>query len=478
MGFGGFGDRRDVVKLSVLMPVHNEARTLRTIVRRVLDAPIDGEIELVAVDDGSTDRSLEILEELARGDDRIVVVRHPRNRGKGAAIRTAIATMTGDVAVVQDSDLEYDPVEFPRLLKPIVEDRADAVFGSRFAASPERRVLLYWHSLGNRILTWFANVLNDLNLTDMETCYKAVRADLLKELRLRSERFGIEPEMTTRLAQSGARIYEVPISYYGRTYAEGKQIGWRDGLEAMWLLFKFRFIDTRATENLARVSLESLARSPKIARWTLGQFDGAIGDRVLEAGSGPGNLTSHLLDRERIVALDVERAYVRRLDQRYGHLENFSAMHGDLEDPELFPKLESELFDTVVCVNVLEHLDRPDVAVEGFHRILQSGGRALILVPAGAWLYSPMDDAIQHRRRYERSDVVELLEGAGFEIERLDPFNRLGVLGWSVNRRMGRTTISAGQVSAFRLMMPLARTLERVEGLPGLSWIAIGRKAP
>ena len=470
------GDRRDVVKLSVLMPVHNEARTLRTIVRRVLDAPIDGDIELVAVDDGSVDRSFEILQELARGDDRIVVVRHPVNRGKGAAIRTAIGAMTGDVAVVQDSDLEYDPVEFPRLLKPIVEDRADAVFGSRFAASPERRVLLYWHSLGNRILTWFANVLNDLNLTDMETCYKAVRADLLKELRLRSERFGIEPEMTTRLAQSGARIYEVPISYYGRTYAEGKQIGWRDGLEAMWLLFKFRFIDTRATENLARVSLESLGKSPEIARWTLGKFDGAIGDRVLEAGSGPGNLTSHLLDRERIVALDVEPAYVRRLDQRYGHLENFSAMLGDLEDPDLFLKLESEDFDTVVCVNVLEHLDRPEVAVAGFHRILQPGGRALILVPAGARLYSAMDEAIQHRRRYERSDVTELLEGAGFEVERVEPFNRLGVLGWSVNRWTGRTTISAAQVSAFRLMLPLARTLERVEGLPGLSWIAIGRR--
>jgi glycosyltransferase involved in cell wall biosynthesis len=166
----GLGDRRNGVKLSVLMPVHNEARTLRTIVRRVLDAPIDGEIELVAVDDGSTDRSLEILDELARGDERIVIVRHPRNRGKGAAIRTAIDRMTGDVAVVQDSDLEYDPGEFPRLLKPIVEDRADAVFGSRFASSPERRVLLYWHSLGNRLLTWFANVLNDLNLTDMETC--------------------------------------------------------------------------------------------------------------------------------------------------------------------------------------------------------------------------------------------------------------------------------------------------------------------
>jgi glycosyltransferase involved in cell wall biosynthesis len=465
------------MKLSVLMPVHNEARTLRTIVRRVLDAPVEGEIELVAVDDGSIDRSLEILEELARGDERIVVVHHPVNRGKGAAIRTAIAAMSGDIAIVQDSDLEYDPADFPRLLKPILDDRADAVFGSRFAASPERRVLLYWHSLGNRLLTWFTNVLNDLNLTDMETCYKAVRADLLKELRLRSNRFGIEPEMTTRLAQSGARIYEVPISYHGRTYAEGKAIGWRDGFEAMWLLFKFRFLDTRSTDNVAWATLESLGRSPQLARWTIDQFDRAIGDRVLEAGSGPGNLTPLLIDRERIVALDIERAYVRRLDHRYGHLENFTAVVGDLEDPDMFAKLETEEFDTVLCVNVLEHLDRPDVAVKGFHRVLRPGGNALVLVPARQSLYSAMDEAIQHRKRYEGADLRELLETAGFEVERLESFNRLGVVGWSVNRWTGRTSISPAQVSAFRLMLPLARTLERVDRLPGLSWIAVARKA-
>jgi SAM-dependent methyltransferase len=465
------------VKLSVLMPVYNEARTLRTIVRRVLDAPVDGDLELVAVDDGSTDRSLEVLQELAASDDRIVVLRHPVNRGKGAAIRTAVARMTGDVAVVQDSDLEYDPADFPRLLKPILEDRADAVFGSRFAASPERRVLLYWHSLGNRLLTWFANVLNDLNLTDMETCYKAVRADILKTLRLGSERFGIEPELTTRLAQSGARIYEVPISYHGRTYAEGKNIGWRDGAQAMWLLFKFRFFDTRFTEDHGRATLESLGTSADISQWMVEQFNGALGDRVLEAGSGTGNLTPLLLDRERIVALDIDPSYVRRLDHRYGHLENFTVIEADLEDPDLFAKLESEELDTILCVNVLEHLDRPDVAVQGFYRILRPGGRALILVPAHGSLYSAMDKAIEHRQRYEGPELRELLEDAGFEVERLSQFNRLGIVGWSVNRWMGRMTISRSQVFAFRLMMPLARVLERVQKLPGLSWIVVARKA-
>jgi SAM-dependent methyltransferase len=284
--------------------------------------------------------------------------------------------------------------------------------------------------------------------------------------------------MTTRLAQSGARIYEVPISYHGRTYAEGKSIGWRDGLEAMWLLFKFRFLDTRPTNDVARATLESLGRSPQIARWTIDQFDEAMGDRVLEAGSGTGNLTPLLLDRERIVALDIERSYVRRLEHRYGHLENFSTVAGDLEDPELFVKLEDEDLDTVICINVLEHLDRPEIAVAGFHRVLRPGGRALILVPAGQNLYSAMDEAIQHRKRYDRTDLSELLEGAGFQVERLEPFNRLGVVGWSVNRWAGRTSISPAQVSAFRLMLPLARTLERIDGLPGLSWIAVGRKDP
>jgi glycosyltransferase involved in cell wall biosynthesis len=189
------------MKLSILMPVYNEARTLPIILKRVLDAPIDLEIEVLAVDDASTDRSWDILSDLAAQDSRIQCVRHPVNRGKGAAIRTAIEMMSGDIAVIQDSDLEYDPADYPKLLKPIIEGRADAVFGSRFASSPERRVLLYWHSLGNKILTWLTNMLNDLNLTDMETGYKAIRADVLKSLRLRSERFGIEPEMTTRLAQ-------------------------------------------------------------------------------------------------------------------------------------------------------------------------------------------------------------------------------------------------------------------------------------
>lgn len=224
-------------KLSVLIPVYNEARTLRRLIHAVLASPVSLDLELICVDDCSKDRTPEILKELAQTDSRIKVVRHQVNKGKGAAIRTAIAHMTGDIAIVQDADLEYDPAEFPTVLAPILEGKADAVFGSRFMAGGQRKVLLFWHSVANRLLTFATNILNDINITDMETCYKAVRRPFLEALSLVEDRFGFEPELTAKLARAGARIYEVPISYSGRTYEEGKKIGWKDGVRALWCIW-------------------------------------------------------------------------------------------------------------------------------------------------------------------------------------------------------------------------------------------------
>ncbi len=463
-------------KLSVLMPVYNEARTLRTIVDRVMASPIDLDIELVCVDDASRDSSLRILEELAGEDDRIKVFRHETNRGKGAAIRTAIEHMTGDIAIVQDSDLEYDPAEYPVILKPILDGRADAVFGSRFASSPERRVLMYWHSLGNKALTWLANVLNDINLTDMETCYKAVRADVLRDLRLQSERFGIEPEITTRLAQWGARIYEVPISYHGRSYAEGKNIGWRDGLQAVGLLFKYRFVDTRFSRRTGQADLESLKGAKRLNDWILEQFGDAIGSRVLEAGCGIGNITIRLLEADRLVAVDIDPVFISNVERNYGHLENVSVRQMDLEDTTAYALLAGEDLDTVVSVNVLEHLDDDAAAVRGFFDVLVPGGRLCLLVPAGGDLFSPADDAMGHRRRYEESDLRRLLEDAGFVVEKLEPFNRLGVWGWRLNRRLGRTGISPLQARLFSLGVPVAKLVDRFGWGRGLSLVAVARK--
>jgi SAM-dependent methyltransferase len=337
-------------------------------------------------------------------------------------------------------------------------------------------VLLYWHSLGNKALTWMTNILNDLNLTDMETCYKAVRADVLKNLRLRSERFGIEPEITTRLAQWGARIYEIPISYHGRTYLEGKNIGWKDGVQAIWLLLKFRFFDTRFSERVGHSILESLAESPSIAAWTLGQFKHALGSRVLEAGFGTGNLTRLLLDRQRLVAVDNDPFYVDQIDQKLGHLENVTFIKADLEDEALYAKLEDERFDTVVCVNVIEHLDQPLRALKGFRSVLRQGGRAVILVPAHQFLFSETDRALEHRRRYEVGNLRELLKQAGFTLESITEFNRLGVAGWFFNKLTGRVTIARWQARLFGILLPIGRMLETLKFLPGLSLIAIVRR--
>jgi glycosyltransferase involved in cell wall biosynthesis len=238
------------VKVSLAIPVYNELATLKASIQRV--TAVDFDKELIIVDDGSTDGSREALSELAeiglsawlpdpaaaRGQNAARVHLQPKNMGKGAALRAAFALVTGDIVVMHDADLEYDPQDIPRLIKPIRDGIADVTFGSRFIGSP-RRVLYFWHTVVNRGLTLMSNMLNDLNLTDMETCYKAFRADVLKGIAIEEDRFGIEPELTAKVARMNLRIYEVPISYQGRTYAEGKKIGWKDGVRAFYCIFKY-----------------------------------------------------------------------------------------------------------------------------------------------------------------------------------------------------------------------------------------------
>ena len=228
------------MKVSIVIPCYNESRTIASIIEAVRAAPVD-EKEIIVIDDCSTDGTIELLKgSLSHLVDKVVY--HPVNRGKGAALRSGFAAATGDVVLIQDADLEYDPAEYPILLAPIIAGKADAVFGSRFMGGLPHRVVYFWHMVGNKFLTLLSNMMTNLNLTDMETCYKAFRAPIIKNLELKEDRFGFEPEITARLARAGVRIYEVGISYSGRTYAEGKKISWKDGVRAIYAILKYNLL--------------------------------------------------------------------------------------------------------------------------------------------------------------------------------------------------------------------------------------------
>ena len=227
------------MKLSIVIPCYNERDTINEIINAVRNAPIDSK-EIIIVDDGSTDGTREILKKLNSQDLNIIY--HSKNKGKGAALRTGFKVATGDICIVQDADLEYDPQEFPLVIKPIIDNKADVVFGSRFQNGSPHRVVYFWHSVGNGFLTLLSNIITDLNLTDMETCYKAFRREVIQSIDIKENRFGFEPEITAKVARKNLRIYEVGITYYGRTYSEGKKIGWKDGVRAIYCILKYGLI--------------------------------------------------------------------------------------------------------------------------------------------------------------------------------------------------------------------------------------------
>ncbi|HOP76834.1 MAG TPA: glycosyltransferase [Thermogutta sp.] len=478
------GERQETVanlsqkcqKLSVIVPVYNERWSLAEVIRRVLEAPVTLEKEVIIVDDGSTDGSYEVALELAAQDRRIQVIRHQRNAGKGAALRAGIEAVSGDVVIIQDADFEYDPTDYPTLLEPILQGKADAVYGSRFVGHC-RRVLFFWHTLANKFLTLVSNMVNDLNLTDMETGYKAIRTDVLRSLRLTANTFTIEPELTCRLAQCGARIYEVPISYTGRTYDEGKKIRARDGLKALAAILYYRFIDTQFTHDEALATLQSVKKAKAYHRWLIDIVRPFLGKRILEAGAGIGNLSTLLLNAERLILVDRNPRYCEILRQRFSGRANISVELADLADIELYQHHRLDGLDTVFCANVLEHIADDQRVLSHFYQVLEEGGRCILIVPAGPKLFGSLDEAVGHFRRYSEHDLVQKVRAAGFEVVHCRRFNRLGSLAWFISSRvLRRRTLSPHAMKWFSRLVPLAKLLDWLLPVRGMSLVVVGQK--
>jgi glycosyltransferase involved in cell wall biosynthesis len=462
---------RTTLKLSVIIPVYNERLTIRQVLNHVRATPFDKEI--VVVDDCSTDGTRELLASLQIPELRVIT--HSVNRGKGAAIRTAIEQVTGDAVVIQDADLEYDPADYERLLEPIVSGDADVVYGSRFTGSP-RRVLLYWHALANGALTTLSNALTNLNLTDMETGYKAFRADVLKTIPISSDRFGFEPEITAKIAKRGLRIFEVPISYHGREDWEGKKIGLRDAFEAVAVILKYLLVDEYDGKDRGYLTLKRMRRLRNYNLWMYDQIRKGVGRRVLEVGSGIGNMSRLLLHADVLVLTDISDEYLTRLARQFGKFDTVQLACLDLNQVNADDYRALEL-DTVVCLNVLEHVEHDDRALRGIFDLLAPGGRLLLLVPAIPSLYGKIDRALDHFRRYEREGLRQLLQTTGFEIEDLRYFNILGVPGWFFNARvLQRDAIPSLQTAFYDPVVPLTRLEDHFRLPIGMSLIAIARK--
>jgi glycosyltransferase involved in cell wall biosynthesis len=478
--------QRGSTTLSVIVPAYNEQFLVEASLARLEvlgESPLLEQIKVIVVDDGSWDGTADAIARFRESRDLLgksklswVWLRHETNRGKGGAIRTGLAHVDTELVVIHDADLEYHPSDLLKMVEVFLYEDADAVFGSRFMSGGYKRALFFRHALGNKLLTFLCDLVCDLNLTDMETCYKMVRAKLLRSIPLESSTFDVEPELAIKLAKRGSRIFEVPISYSGRTYGEGKKIKWTDGVRALWAILHYAASDRIFVEDESGGEiLERLNRAPRFTCWMADVIRPYIGDRVLEVGAGTGNMSVHLMPRSVYWATDVNSHYLDYLVTLRATRPYMRVAYTDAMDGETFPKGQS--FDTVVCLNVVEHVQDDLGALQNVWNTLSDGGRAIILVPCGPKLYGTLDEVLGHFRRYTREQLVRVAEQAGFRVEQVLNFNRPGVPAWWLNGRvLHRKTFGLGQIRVLNILTPVFRVVDSWLPLPPLSVIAILRK--
>ncbi|MEP6667591.1 MAG: glycosyltransferase [Chthoniobacter sp.] len=464
-------------KLSILVAAYNEEETLADCLQavRAVTLPAGLEREIVVVNDGSRDRTWEIAQQLAADYPDVRVFQQPQNMGKGAALRRAIQEMSGDLVIFQDADLEYEPQDYPRMLRPILEGKAEVVFGSRFTGE-ERKVLYFWHTLANRFLTLLSNMLNDTNFTDMETCYKAFTAASLRAIPLESDRFGIEPEIAAKVARNRLRMFEVPINYNGRSYDEGKKITWRDGLAALWFIFKYRFSSNYS--DAGKVTLDALEQAPQFNLWMYESVKPWLGDRVAELGVGRGNLSRHIRLHGQVLLTDYRIDYLTELKGKWATQKNLQIGKLDMTERGDYEQLRAFAPDSVVFLNVLEHLEDDRAVLRNLFETVPAGCRIVVLVPYNMKLYSEFDKALGHFRRYAKGELEGKMNEAGLEVEKQFFFNKVGVWAWYVaNTLGGQKALKPWQLRIYGILTPIFRVLDGILPTSGLSTVVIGRKA-
>lgn len=465
-------------RLSIIIPCYNQRYTIRSTVDSILKTSIPRglRIELLLVDDGSSDGTADVIRELQHENPDLIALFHKNSIGMGGCIKTALTRTTGDLCLVQDAALTYDPSEYHRLLEPIMNGLADVVMGSRTLPCQHRRLVPHRRARRLAKISALVSRLVDREIADVLCPFCAYRTLILKSIPIRCAGPEVSIELTTKIIKRGFRVYEAPVSFRGWSYGDDSSLSirqlWRSRLTAI----AFYLVDDIYENQYGHDILHRLSATHRFNQWMADTIRPWVGDKVLEIGAGMGNLSMKLLPRESYVVSDIDPLHLDYLRQVLASNMRVRVEVADLEKPEDFDNLENQ-FDTVVCLNVVEHVNNDELAMRNIRRALAPGGRACILVPQIPAIYGTLDKVLGHYRRYTRDELKSKLERSGFEVEQTFSFNRPAVPAWWINGRIFRaTTFGRLQLKVYDSLVWLFRIVDRFLPWPGVSIIAIARK--